>query len=122
MISKIDRNVEREKRRKRVRKKVSGTGLRPRLNVFRSLNHIYAQVVDDEKGITLANASSLEPEVKGKLDSCGSIAAAEAVGEQIAKKALEKGISLVVFDRAGYLYHGRVKALAEAARKGGLEF
>ena len=122
MISKIDRNVEREKRRRRVRKKVSGTASRPRLNVFRSLNHIYAQIVDDVKGITLANASSLEPEVKGKLESCGNITAAQAVGEQIAKKALENGINTVVFDRAGYLYHGRVKALAEAARKGGLEF
>jgi large subunit ribosomal protein L18 len=122
VISKIDRSVEREKRRRRVRKKVSGTGSRPRLNVFRSLNHIYAQIVDDEKGITLATASSLEPEVKSKLDSYGNVVAALAVGELIAKKALEKGINTVVFDRAGYLYHGRVKALAEAARKGGLEF
>ncbi|WP_066640461.1 50S ribosomal protein L18 [Desulfolucanica intricata] len=122
MISRIDRKADREKRRRRVRNKVMGTTERPRLNVFRSLNHIYAQVIDDERGITLVAASSLEPEVKGKIKTGGNISAAAAVGEQIAKKAITQGIKRVVFDRAGYLYHGRVKALAEAARAGGLEF
>ncbi len=96
-----------------------GTAERPRLNVFRSLAHIYAQVIDDEKGITLAAASSMDKDFEGKG---GNIEAAKKVGLAIAKKALDKGIKTVVFDRGGYIYHGRVAALAEAAREGGLEF
>ena len=119
MLLKADKNQTRQKRHLRVRNRVSGTSERPRLNVFRSLAHIYAQVIDDEKGMTLAAASSLDKDFDGKG---GNIAAAKAVGAAIAKKALEKGISEVVFDRGGYIYHGRVKALAEAAREGGLKF
>ena len=119
MLLKADKNKTRQKRHLRVRNRVAGTAERPRLNVFRSLAHIYAQVIDDDKGMTLAAASSLDKEFKGKG---GNIAAAKAVGAAIAKKALEKGISEVVFDRGGYIYHGRVAALAEAAREGGLKF
>ena len=119
MLLKADKNKLRQKRHLRVRNHVSGTAERPRLNVFRSLAHIYAQVIDDEKGLTLAAASSMEKGFKGKG---GNIEAAKAVGAAIAKKALEKGISEVVFDRGGYIYHGRVAALAEAAREGGLKF
>ncbi len=119
MLLKADKNQTRQKRHLRVRNRVAGTAQRPRLNVFRSLAHIYAQVIDDEKGMTLAAASSLDKDFDGKG---GNIAAAKAVGAAIAKKALEKGISEVVFDRGGYIYHGRVKALAEAAREGGLKF
>lgn len=119
MLLKADKNQTRQKRHLRVRNRVAGTSERPRLNVFRSLAHIYAQVIDDEKGMTLAAASSLDKDFDGKG---GNIAAAKAVGAAIAKKALEKGISEVVFDRGGYIYHGRVKALAEAAREGGLKF
>ncbi len=122
MIKKPDRNQVRKKRHQRVRNKVSGTSERPRLNVYRSLNNIYAQVIDDEEGRTLVAASTLSPEIKGKLESGGNIDAAKAVGELIAKKAVEKGVKTVSFDRAGYLYHGRVKALADAARENGLEF
>ncbi|MGQ9557140.1 MAG: 50S ribosomal protein L18 [Desulfurispora sp.] len=122
MISKTDRRKERAKRQLRVRKKVFGTAQRPRLNVFRSLNHIYAQVIDDEQGHTLVAASTLSPELKGKLEQTGNVAAARQVGLLIAEKAKAKGITRVVFDRAGYLYHGRVKALADGAREGGLEF
>lgn len=112
----------RKARHFRVRKKVVGTSDKPRLNIFRSVNHIYAQVIDDFTGITVIAASSLDKEMKGKLKSGGNIEAAKKVGAVIAKKALEKGISQVVFDRGGYLYHGRVKALADAAREGGLKF
>ncbi|HHW44544.1 50S ribosomal protein L18 [Desulfofundulus thermobenzoicus] len=122
MIKKPDRKVLRAKRHRRVRKKIAGTAQRPRLNVFRSLNHIYAQIIDDEQGTTLISASSLSPELRGQLSRGGNKEAAEAVGRLVAQKALEKGIRQVVFDRAGYLYHGRVKALAEAAREAGLEF
>jgi large subunit ribosomal protein L18 len=122
MIKRPDRNQVRKKRHQRVRNKVSGTMERPRLNVYRSLNNIYAQVIDDEEGRTLVAASTLSPEIKGKIDSGGNIDAAKAVGELIAKKAVEKGVKTVSFDRAGYLYHGRVKALADAARENGLEF
>ncbi|MCL0101165.1 50S ribosomal protein L18 [Peptococcaceae bacterium] len=122
MLKKTDRKKLREKRRIRVRKKVFGTAERPRLNVFRSLNHMYAQIIDDERGITLVAASTLSPELRGKLKRGGNIEASKAVGELIAKKAIAAGIKKVVFDRAGYIYHGRVKALAEAARKGGLDF
>jgi large subunit ribosomal protein L18 len=120
-FNKPDRKELRERRRMRVRKKVYGTAERPRLNVFRSLKHIYAQVIDDDRGITLVAASSLSPELRGKVNG-GNIEGAAAVGRLIAEKAKAKGISKVVFDRAGYLYHGRVKALADAARENGLEF
>jgi len=119
VLLKADKNKTRQKRHLRVRNRVAGTAERPRLNVFRSLAHIYAQVIDDEKGMTLAAASSLDKDFQGKG---GNIAAAKAVGAAIAKKALEKGITEVVFDRGGYIYHGRVAALAEAAREGGLKF
>lgn len=122
MLKKPDRKALRDNRRQRVRKKISGTAQRPRLNVFRSLNNIYAQLIDDDQGATLAAASTLAPELKGKLPSCSNTAAAAAVGDLLAKKALEAGIKTVVFDRAGYIYHGRIKALADAARAGGLEF
>ena len=119
MLNKPDKNKLRQKRHLRVRNRVAGTAQRPRLNVFRSLAHIYAQVIDDDKGITLAAASSLDKDFNG---TGGNIAAAKKVGAAIAKKALAKGISEVVFDRGGYIYHGRVAALAEAAREGGLKF
>lgn len=119
MLLKADKNKTRQKRHLRVRNHVGGSATRPRLNVFRSLKHIYAQVIDDEQGKTLVAASSLEKNFTG---SGGNIAAAKAVGEAIAKKALAKGISEVVFDRGGYIYHGRVAALAQAAREGGLKF
>lgn len=122
MLKKPDRKADRAKRRMRLRNKLRGTTERPRLNVFRSLNHIYAQIIDDEKGITLVAASSLSPELKESLNTGGNVDAAKAVGELIGKKAVEAGINQVVFDRAGYIYHGRVKALAEAARTAGLEF
>ena len=105
---------------RRIRKKVKGTGHRPRLAVFRSLNHIYAQVIDDEKGITLCSASSVEKSAsEGKG---GNIDSAKKIGQLIAERAKEKGITSVVFDRGGYIYHGRVKSLAEAAREAGLQF
>jgi len=110
------------KRKKRVRSRVQGTAERPRLNVFRSLKHIYAQAVVDTIGKTLVSASTLSPELRGDLKHTGNVEAAKKVGELIAKKCLEKGIQKVVFDRNGYLYHGRVKALAEAARTNGLNF
>ena len=122
MISQVDRKEERNKRRVRVRKKISGTAERPRLNVFRSLNNIYASLIDDKNGVTLLSVSTLSPDLKGKLAQSGNKEAAAAVGRMVAQAALEKGIKQVVFDRAGYHYHGRVKALAEAAREGGLEF
>ena len=119
MLHKADKNKVRQKRHLRIRKHISGTAERPRLNVFRSLANIYAQVIDDEKGVTLVSASSKE---KGFEGSGGNVEGAKKVGAAIAKKALEKGISEVVFDRGGYIYHGRVAALAEAAREGGLKF
>jgi large subunit ribosomal protein L18 len=113
----------RERRHRRVRKRVVGTSERPRLAVFRSLNHIYAQVIDDTAGHTLAAASSLDTGVKGDgKTSGGNIAAAQAVGRLIAERAKEKGVARVVFDRGGFKYHGRVAGLAAAAREGGLEF
>lgn len=122
MIIKASKNQSRQKRHFRVRNKVVGTTERPRLNVFRSLNHMYAQIIDDTTGVTLVSASTLDDSIKGKLKHCGNIAGSQAVGELVANRALEKGIKLVVFDRGGYIYHGRVKELAEAARKTGLEF
>ncbi len=106
----------------RVRKKVEGTPERPRLAVFRSLSHIYAQVVDDRAGRTIVAASDLEPAVRAQVEGKKKTERAEVVGALVAQRALEKGVTRVVFDRGGFKYHGRVKALAEAARKGGLEF
>ena len=119
MIKRKDTNAARIKRHKRVRKNISGTAARPRLNVFRSLSNIYAQIIDDEKGVTLVAASSMD---KGFEGYGGNIEAAKAVGKAVAEKALAAGIKEVVFDRGGYVYHGRVAALAEGAREGGLEF
>lgn len=122
MISKPDKNKVRKKRHLRVRNKLEGTTLRPRLNVFRSTKHIYAQLIDDATGVTLVSASTLDPEVKGSVENGGNIDAAVKVGEVVAKRAQEKGYTEVVFDRGGYLYHGRIKALADAAREAGLKF
>lgn len=119
MLTKTDKNKARQKRHRRVRNHIFGTAERPRLNVFRSLANIYAQVIDDEKGMTLVAASTKDKDFK---DYGGNVAAAKVVGAEIAKRALEKGISEVVFDRGGYIYHGRVQALAEAAREAGLKF
>lgn len=116
------KKLSRLKRKKRVRSQVKGTSQRPRLNVFRSLKHLYAQAIEDTTGRTLASASTKSPELKGTLRYSGNVEAAKKVGELIAKKCLEKGIQKVVFDRNGYLYHGRIKALAEAARASGLIF
>lgn len=122
MIAKQDRNQARRVRQRRVRTTVYGTSERPRLNVFRSAQHIYAQIVIDETGRTVASASTLDPEVRGQFKNGGNIEAAKLIGALVAKRAKTAGVSQVVFDRAGYLYHGRVAALAEAAREAGLEF
>jgi large subunit ribosomal protein L18 len=119
MLRKADKNKTRQKRHLRVRNRVFGTAERPRLNVFRSLKHVYAQIVDDTKGHTLVAASSVEKDFGGYG---GNVEAAKKVGAAVAKKALEKGITEVVFDRGGYIYHGRVAALAQAARDAGLKF
>ncbi len=119
MVKKPDSNKARIKRHNRVRNKISGTPERPRLNVFRSAKHIYAQLIDDVNGVTLVAASSLEKDFEG---NGGNKEAAKKVGQMIAKKAVDKGISEVVFDRGGYLYHGRVLELAEGARECGLKF
>ena len=119
MIKRPNTNAQRLKRHKRVRAKISGTPEMPRLNVFRSEANIYAQVIDDVNGVTLASASSLDKAIEGYG---GNIAAATAVGKLVAERAKAKGIETVVFDRGGYLYHGRLKALAEGAREGGLKF
>jgi large subunit ribosomal protein L18 len=113
------RNEIRERIHKRIRARMSGTQERPRLAVFRSLNHIYAQVIDDQQGHTLVAAASTEKDLRGKG---GNVEGAKAIGKVVAERAQEKGIKRVVFDRGGYLYHGRVKALADAAREAGLEF
>ncbi len=122
MISRIDKNTVRKGRHLRTRKYIQGTAQKPRLNVYRSLNHIYAQVIDDEAMHTLAAASTLDAEVKGALGEKSKSEAALLVGELVARRALEKGVKQVVFDRGGYLYTGRVQQLAEGARKAGLEF
>ena len=114
--------LARERRRKHVRRTVHGEPARPRLNIFRSEKHIYAQVIDDRKGHTIATASSLDPKLKDKLGSAKPLEQAKIVGELVAQRALEAGVKKVVFDRAGYKYHGRVKSLADGARSGGLEF
>lgn len=121
-MAKLNTRLARKRRHARIRAKLVGTPTRPRLCVFRSLNHIYAQVIDDTIGHTLAAASSLEPEIKNKADGKKKTEVAEMVGSLVAQRALSKGIKQVAFDRGGYKYHGRVKALAEAARKAGLDF
>jgi len=118
MIANTPRHVIRKRVQSRIREKLSGHAARPRLNVYRTLNHIYVQLIDDTAGTTLASASTKAAKAK----TGGNVAAAKEVGKQIAERAREKGITKVVFDRGGYLYHGRVKALAEAAREAGLEF
>ncbi|NBI30366.1 50S ribosomal protein L18 [Chengkuizengella marina] len=120
MITKPNKNKMRLKRHLRVRKKINGTTLKPRLCVFRSSKHIYAQVIDDMNGVTLVSASTLDKGIE--ISNGGNVESAKKVGELVAKKAKEKGIEEVVFDRGGYIYHGRVKALADAAREAGLDF
>lgn len=122
MSSLAQKQVARLKRQTRVRKKITGSPARPRLNVFKSARHIYAQLIDDTTGVTLASASTLVGEVAEGLSYTGNIEAATKVGAAIAKRALEKDITAVVFDRNGFLYHGRIKALADAARENGLSF
>ena len=119
MIRKISKNEIRERVHVRIRRRLKGTSERPRLAIFRSVSHIYAQVIDDTRGATLVSASSTE---KDGLKTGGNVAAAKEIGKRVAERAKEKGIAQVVFDRGGYLYHGRVKALADAAREGGLNF
>lgn len=116
------REVARLKRKKRIRKNITGTGERPRLSIFRSDKHIYAQIVDDVQGVTLVTTSTLSSEYKEGEKPAGKVGAAKRVGELIARKALKKGIAKVVFDRNGFIYHGRVQALADAAREAGLDF
>jgi large subunit ribosomal protein L18 len=118
MIPQRKRNEIRQRVHSRIRVKMEGTSERPRLNVYRSLNHIYAQVIDDSKGVTLVSAST----VASKVKTGGNVASAKEIGKLVAERAQEKGIKKVVFDRGGYLYHGRIKALADAAREAGLEF
>ncbi len=122
MITKSDKNKARLKRHLRVRKKISGTTERPRLSVFRSSKHIYVQLIDDIKGITLASASTVDKELSGQVKNGGDVEAARQVGTLIAQRAKAKGFENVVFDRGGYLYHGRIQALADAAREAGLQF
>ena len=122
MSNKTSKNDARLKRQVRVRKKVKGTTERPRLNVFKSSRHIHAQIIDDTKGITLVAVSSISPDLKSEIVYSGNIEAAKKVGAAIAKKAMDQNIVSVVFDRNGFLYHGRIKALADAARENGLSF
>ncbi|PNS00012.1 50S ribosomal protein L18 [Petrotoga miotherma DSM 10691] len=122
MIKQLDKKALRRKRHLRVRKKVRGTREKPRLTVFKSQKHIYAQIIDDTKGVTLVSASTTQKQLKEKLEKTWDENAAKEVGKLIAEKAKEKGITEIVFDRSGYKYHGKVKALAEAARETGLKF
>ena len=122
MVSKVSRTKVRENKHRKLRNRFSGTPERPRLAVFRSNNHMYAQIIDDTVGNTLVAASTLEKDIKADLERTDNVAAAAAVGTAIAKKALEKGITTVVFDRGGFIYHGKVQALADAAREAGLQF
>jgi large subunit ribosomal protein L18 len=122
MAGVTSKNVVRKRVHSRIRKKIQGTGERPRLNIFRSLNHIYAQIIDDVKGVTLVSASSLDKEIRAVNKAGGSASGAKTVGSEIAKRAKSKGIETVVYDRGGYNYHGRVKVLADAAREAGLKF
>jgi len=120
VIIKPDRKKIRQKKHLRIRKQIKGTAERPRLAVYRSLKHVYAQLIDDEKGVTLVAVSTLEAPIKGEVESTGNTEAAHKVGQVLAQKALKKGIKEVVFDRGGMIYHGRVKAVAEGAREAGL--
>ena len=122
MVSKKSRTVVRENKHRRLRNRFSGTAERPRLAVFRSNNHMYAQIIDDTVGKTLVSASTLDKDVKAECEKPNNVEAAAVVGKVVAKKALEKGITTVVYDRGGFIYEGKVKALAEAAREAGLEF
>ncbi len=122
MISKVDKNTDRKRRHQRVRSKISGTAECPRLCVYRSLNHIYAQIIDDVKGNTLVACSTMEQDVKKLVEGKSKVEQAKIVGNELAKKATAKGIENVVFDRGGYLYIGRVQSLADGAREGGLKF
>ena len=122
MVSKKSRTVDREQKHRRLRNRFSGTAESPRLAVFRSNNHMYAQIIDDTVGKTLVSASTLDKEVKAELEKTNNVEAAAAVGTVVAKRALEKGINTVVYDRGGFIYAGKIKALAEAAREAGLEF
>ena len=122
MVSKESRQKIRAKKHMKIRNRFSGTAERPRLAVFRSNNHVYAQVIDDVAGKTLVSASTLEKDIKAELKNTDDIDAASKIGDVVAKRAIEKGIKAVVFDRGGYIYHGKVKALADAAREAGLEF
>ncbi len=122
MVKKTARSVVRENKHRRIRSRLAGTPEKPRLAVFRSNNHMYAQVIDDEAGNTIVSASTVQEDVKKGLDKTNNVEAAKKLGEVIAKKALDNGIKTVVFDRGGYIYQGKVKALAEAAREAGLEF
>ena len=121
-VRKLSRDLHRQRVHKRVRTRVAGTPERPRLSVYRSLGHIYAQVIDDRSGKTLVSASSIDAEIKKNLKGGGNVAAAKVIGKIIAERAKSSGVSKVVFDRGGYKYHGRVKALADAAREAGLQF
>ena len=121
MINPRPRNVIRQRVHTRIREKMSGTAVRPRLNVYRSLNHIYTQLIDDANGVTIASASSVAKKGADQKTG-GNVEAAKIVGKMIAERGIEKGVKKVVFDRGGYLYHGRIKALADAAREAGLEF
>jgi large subunit ribosomal protein L18 len=122
MVSKKSRTVVRENKHRKLRNRFSGTAERPRLAVFRSNNHMYAQIIDDTVGKTLVSASTLDKDVKAELEKTNNVEAATVVGTVVAKKALEKGITTIVYDRGGFVYEGKVKALAEAAREAGLEF
>ena len=122
MVGKESRQEIRAKKHLKIRNRFNGTAERPRLAVFRSNNHVYAQVIDDEAGKTLVSASTLEKDIKAELKNTDNVEAAAYIGDVVAKRAIEKGIKTVVFDRAGYIYHGKVAAVAEAARKAGLEF
>ena len=121
-MAKVNRNLARKRRHARVRKSITGTSARPRLNIYRSLKDIYAQIIDDEAGHTLAAASSIDKELRGKMKGKSKTEQAAIVGEAIASRAKKKGVSQVVFDRGGFRYTGRIKALADSAREGGLEF
>ena len=122
MVKKTDRKMERTRRHIRVRTKISGTAERPRLAVFRSNNHMYAQIIDDTVGNTLVSASTVQKDVKDQLEKTNDVAAAAYLGKVIAQKALDAGIKEVVFDRGGFIYQGKIQALADAAREAGLEF
>ena len=122
MVSKKSRREIRENKHRKLRNRFSGTAERPRLAVFRSNNHMYAQIIDDTVGNTLVSASTLQKDVKAELEKTNNVEAAAYLGTVIAKKALEKGITTVVFDRGGFIYHGKIKALADAAREAGLNF